>query len=228
MLCYSTTTAQASPVAPLCVADDLFTTICSLLLINRVLLCCCLDGKVGGNFRGLLWLVLVFFVAPFYGAYWGNDCFLGRNTDMLPALMFSLFSCKLSAQGNRGNSSTWVWHDFFGALLAMLLEEHFQVRAKLALPRQAFPCLAQSQETVNISSCHGVVNSLFCVCFSIYHHSPHLLCSAFTPRLVLHLMPQSFIPAAQKFVSPLISILCSAAILPKLFLGGWYNHPRPF
>lgn len=135
--------------------------------------------------------------------------------------------CKSSAQGNRGNSSTWVRHDFFGPMLVMLLEEHFQVRAKLALPRQAFPCLAQSQETVNISSCHGVVNSLFCVCFSIYHHSPHLLCSAFTPRLVLHLMPQSFIPAAQKFVSPLISILCSAATLPKLFLGGWYN-PRPF
>lgn len=105
-------------------------------------------------------------------------------------------------------------------MMVMLLEEHFKVREKLALPWQAFPCLAQSQEAVNISRCHGVANSLLCVCFPTYHHGPRLLCSAFTPHLVLRLMLQSFIPAAQKFVSPLISILCSAAALPKLFLSG--------
>lgn len=76
--------------------------------------------------------------------------------------------------------------------------------------------------------CRGVVNSLLCVCFSLHHHGPHSLCSAFTPRLVLHLLPQSFIPAAQKFVSPLTSIFCSAATLLRLFLGGWYNPPCPF
>ena len=85
---------------------------------------------------------------------------------------------------------------------------NFFKSALLALPLQAFPCLAQSQKTVNISSCDGVVNSIFCICFSSYYHGPHLLCSAFTPHLVLHLMPQSFIPAEVCLTTHFHTLLC--------------------
>lgn len=137
-------------VTPRVLLKGLPTTICNFLLTNHILLCCCLDGKVGEISGGS---VLVFFVVPFHGTYWGNDSVFSREKDWQTSSPdVQLAFCKSTAQGNRGNSSAWVWRDCFGATLVMLSEEHFQVRDKSALPRWAFSCLAQSQETVNISA----------------------------------------------------------------------------
>lgn len=155
-------------------------------------------------------------------------CFLGRKTDKLPALMFSLHFVnqlrrEIGAVPQPGYDVIVLGQHWWCCLRNIFKSEISQ------------PCHGERshawlspKKLSTFLVCRGVVNSLLCVCSSLYHHGPHLLCSAFTPRLVLHLLPQSFIPAAQKFVSPLTSIFCSAATLLRLFLGGWYNPPHPF
>lgn len=155
-------------------------------------------------------------------------CFLGRNTNKLPALMFSLHFVdqlhrEIGAIPQAGYDVVVLGQHWWCCLRKILKSEisqpcHSECSHAWLSPKKLSTFLV----------CRGVVNSLLCVCFSLYHHSPLSLCSAFTPHLVLHLLPQPFIPAAQKFFSPLTSIFCSAATSLRLFLGGWYNPPCPF
>lgn len=149
---------------PPCNAENRLVTIFNLFLINYIHSCSLLAGKFGGKFCVVLWLMCLIMLPLCMNLVEGMHlcCFFCRKNHwhaFCPHVLHfaNHLHRKRGAIPQPGYEQCWL----------CCLRHFLWCSANLALPQWVFPCLARSQETVNVSGCRGVVNSLFSVCLSI-------------------------------------------------------------